>query len=129
MHHASDSNAAQKVCRLLRALSTPEPQRLADIADSAGVNKATALRRLASMAGEGFVLRDEASKRYTLGDEALALGIVMHGCDHIRDRARPTLLRLAALTSCITQHLGQPVPQLRKAAVNLSHEYAQMAAA
>lgn len=98
MRHASDSNAAQKVCRLLRALSTPVPQRLADIAESSGVNKATALRLLESMAGEGFVVRDEATKRYTLGDEALALGIAMQGRDHIRDRARPTLLRLAAST-------------------------------
>lgn len=98
MRHASDSNAAQKVCRLLRALSTPVPQRLADIAESSGVNKATALRLLDSMTGEGFVVRDEATKRYTLGDEALALGIAMQGRDHIRDRARPTLLRLAAST-------------------------------
>ena len=98
MRHTSDSNAAQKVCRLLRALSTPVPQRLADIAESSGVNKATALRLLDSLIGEGFVVRDEATKRYTLGDEALALGIAMQGRDHIRDRARPTLLRLAAST-------------------------------
>lgn len=98
MRHTSDSNAAQKVCRLLRALSTPVPQRLADIAEGSGVNKATALRLLDSLIGEGFVVRDEATKRYTLGDEALALGIAMQGRDHIRDRARPTLLRLAAST-------------------------------
>lgn len=98
MRQASDTNAAQKVCRLLRALSTPVPQRLADIAEGSGVNKATALRLLESLIGEGFVVRDEATKRYTLGDEALALGIAMQGRDHIRDRARPTLLRLAAAT-------------------------------
>ena len=98
MRHTSDSNAAQKVCRLLRALSTPVPQRLADIAEGSGVNKATALRLLDSLIGEGFVVRDEATKRYALGDEALALGIAMQGRDHIRDRARPTLLRLAAST-------------------------------
>jgi DNA-binding IclR family transcriptional regulator len=98
MRHASDTNAAQKVCRLLRALSTPVPQRLADIAESSGVNKATALRLLESLIGEGYVVRDDATKRYTLGDEALALGIAMQGRDHIRDRARPALLRLAAST-------------------------------
>lgn len=98
MRQASDTNAAQKVCRLLRALSTPVPQRLADIAEGSGVNKATALRLIDSLIAEGFVVRDEATKRYMLGDEALALGIAMQGRDHIRDRARPALLRLAAAT-------------------------------
>jgi hypothetical protein len=74
------------------------PQRLADVAEGSGVNKATALRLLESLIDEGFVVRDEATRRYALGDEALALGIAMQGRDHIRDRARPTLLRLAAAT-------------------------------
>ena len=98
MHQTSDTNSAQKVCRILRVLSTPLPLRLADIANASGVNKATALRLLDTLIGEGFVVRDEATKRYALGDEAIALGIAMQGRDHIRDRARPTLLRLAALT-------------------------------
>jgi DNA-binding IclR family transcriptional regulator len=98
MRHLSDTNSAQKVCRLLRALSTPVPQRLADVAEGSGVNKATALRLLESLIDEGFVVRDEATRRYALGDEALTLGIAMQGRDHIRDRARPTLLRLAAAT-------------------------------
>lgn len=98
MRHTSDTNSAQKVCRLLRALSTPVPQRLADLAESSGVNKATALRLIESLIAEGFVARDQATKRYALGDEALTLGIAMQGRDHIRDRARPTLLRLASAT-------------------------------
>lgn len=98
MRHSSDTNSVQKVCRLLRALSTPVPQRLADLAEHSGINKATVLRLVESLAAEGFVVRDEATKRYLLGDEALALGIAMQGRDHIRDRARPTLLRLAAST-------------------------------
>lgn len=98
MHQTSDTNSAQKVCRILRVLSTPLPLRLADIAGGSGVNKATALRLLETLIAEGFVVRDEATKRYALGDEAIALGIAMQGRDHIRDRARPALLRLAALT-------------------------------
>jgi DNA-binding IclR family transcriptional regulator len=98
MRQASDSNSAQKVCRILRVLSTPQPLRLADIADASGVNKATALRLLDTLIAEGFVVRDEVTKRYLLGDEALALGIAMQGRDHIRDRARPALMRLAALS-------------------------------
>lgn len=98
MHQTSDSNSAQKVCRILRVMSTPQPLRLADIANASGVNKATALRLLDTLIGEGFVVRDTATKRYALGEEAIALGIAMQGRDHIRDRARPALLRLAALS-------------------------------
>ncbi|MEF7612562.1 IclR family transcriptional regulator [Aquincola sp. MAHUQ-54] len=98
MRHASDTNAVQKVLRILRVMSTPLPLRLADIAAASGIHKATALRLLDTMIAEGFVVRDEATKRYLLGDEAVTLGIAMQGRDHIRDRARPSLLRLAALT-------------------------------
>lgn len=98
MHQPSDTNATQKVCRILRALSSPQPLRLADIAELSGVNKATALRLLETLIDEGFVLRDATSKRYTLGDAAVLLGIAMQGRDHIRERARSSLVRLAALS-------------------------------
>ncbi len=98
MHQASDTNSAQKVCRILRVLSTPQPLRLADISSQSDVNKATTLRLLETLIAEGFVHRDTATKRYTLGDEALVLGVAMQGRDHIRDRARPALVRLAALS-------------------------------
>ena len=98
MRQSSETNSAQKICRILRVLSTPQPLRLADIAEGSGINRATVLRLLDTLIAEGFVVRDEASKRYLLGDEALHLGIAMQGRDHIRDRARPLLLQLAALT-------------------------------
>ncbi|MFN7275803.1 MAG: helix-turn-helix domain-containing protein, partial [bacterium] len=50
MAHASDTNPAQKVCRVLRALSTPSPMRLADIAEATALNKATVLRLLDTLA-------------------------------------------------------------------------------
>ena len=49
MHQASDTNSAQKVCRILRVLSTPQPLRLADISDGSGLNKATTLRLLETL--------------------------------------------------------------------------------
>ena len=97
MHQPSTTNVAQKVCRLLRVLSTPQPLRLADVCAESGLNKASALRLLDTLTQEGFVQRDAQTKRYTLGEQALVLGVAMQGRDHIRDRARPTLLRLAAL--------------------------------
>ena len=98
MHQTSPTNSVQKVCRILRVLSTPQPLRLADLSGESGLNKATALRLLGTLIAEGFVQRDAATKRYSLGDEALVLGVAMQGRDHIRDRARPALLRLAGLS-------------------------------
>ncbi len=98
MHQTSDSNSAQKVCRILRVLSTPQPLRLVDICEGADLNKASTLRLLDTLIGEGFVQRDPASKRYVLGDQALVLGMAMQGRDHIRERARPALVRLAAMS-------------------------------
>ena len=98
MARASDTNPVQKVCRVLRVLSAPAPLRLADIAEAPGLNKATVLRLLDTLIDEGFVRRDANSKRYSLGDEAAVLGIAMQGRDHVRDRARPWLVRLAGLS-------------------------------
>ena len=109
MRPASATNAAQKVCRLLSVLSTPQPLRLTDIVAASGINKATTLRLLDTLIAEDFVQRDPASKRYLLGDAALVLGIAMQGRDHIRERARPALL----------------VPAMIKAAAELSAPCAQ----
>ena len=98
MYQASSTNAAEKVCRILKVMSTPSPLRLADIAEQSAVNKATASRILDTLIQEGFVQRDPVNKRYLLGNEALVLGMAMQGRDHIRDRARPALVRLAALS-------------------------------
>jgi DNA-binding IclR family transcriptional regulator len=98
MYQASSTNAAEKVCRILKVMSTPLPLRLADIAEQSAVNKATASRILDTLIQEGFVQRDPVNKRYLLGNEALVLGMAMQGRDHIRDRARPALVRLAALS-------------------------------
>lgn len=97
MPKASDSSAIQKVCRVLRALSEPEPLRLADVAASTDLNKATVLRLLDALADEGFVERDDATKRYRLGEAAMVMGLAAQGRNHLRDRARPWLLRLAGL--------------------------------
>jgi DNA-binding IclR family transcriptional regulator len=97
MPKASDTSSVQKVCRILRALSVPEALRLADIAAATGLNKATVLRLLESLAEEGFVERDEDSKRYRLGEHATLMGLASQGRDLLRDRARPWLMRLATL--------------------------------
>jgi DNA-binding IclR family transcriptional regulator len=95
---ASDSNSVQKVCRILRALSAPQPLRLADVCATTGLHKATALRLLEALSEEGFVQRDAQTKRFALGEESLVLGIAMQSRDHVSKRARPWLVRLAGLS-------------------------------
>jgi DNA-binding IclR family transcriptional regulator len=98
MPRPSDTSAIQKICRILRTLSVPEPLRLADVSAATGLNKATALRLLDALSAEGFVERDDATKRYRLGNQALLLGLAMQGRDHVRERARPWLVKLAAMS-------------------------------
>jgi DNA-binding IclR family transcriptional regulator len=98
MQAASDSSSVQKVCRILRVLSTPQPLRLADICIGTGLHKATALRLLEALAQEGFVERDAGTKRFMLGEASLLLGLAMQGRDHVSKRARPWLVRLAGLS-------------------------------
>lgn len=98
MPRTSDGNSVQKICRILRALSAPQPLRLADVCGATALNKATTLRLLGALAREGFVQRNPGSKRYTLGEEALVLGIAMQGRDHISKWARPWLVKLAGLS-------------------------------
>ena len=98
MYQASNTNAAQKVCRILKTLSSPTPLRLADIVQGSDVSAPTTLRILETLMDEGFVERDDVNKRYMLGQQALILGMAMQGRDHIRERARASLVRLAALT-------------------------------
>ena len=54
MRQTSDSNSAQKVCRILRVLSTPQPLRLVDICSGADLSKASVLRLLETLIAEGF---------------------------------------------------------------------------
>ncbi|GAC1534683.1 MAG: IclR family transcriptional regulator [Ramlibacter sp.] len=97
MYQVSSTNAPQKVCRILKILSNPESLRLADIAAGAELSAPTSLRILETLIEEGFVRRDPANpKRYLLGNQALVLGMAMQGREHVRDRARPALVRLAA---------------------------------
>ncbi|MGT2491214.1 helix-turn-helix domain-containing protein [Cupriavidus basilensis] len=64
-----------KACRLLRALCRMRAIRacLTDLAVAAGVDKASALRLLDTLAAEGFIARDADTKAFSLGPEWLAL--------------------------------------------------------
>jgi DNA-binding IclR family transcriptional regulator len=71
-------NAIQKVCAILRVLAQRSPLRLTEIADATSLNKATALRILATPIEEGFVSRVAGAKTYELGQEARVMAVGRH---------------------------------------------------
>jgi DNA-binding IclR family transcriptional regulator len=91
-------NSVQKACRILRSLTEPRVSRLSEVATQAGLNKVTTLRILEVLTREGFVRRDEATKTYSLGSEVGILAAAMRDRDDLRSRARPSLVRMAAVT-------------------------------
>jgi len=93
----SPLSSVEKACRILRSLSGAQTLRLADIAAQTAINKATALRILDTLAREGYARRTEASKQWSLGDEAFVLGVAASSRVDIRERARASLVRLAAM--------------------------------
>lgn len=94
----SPLSSVEKACRILRSLSGAETLRLADIASQTAINKATALRILDTLAREGYARRANASKQWSLGDEAYVLGVAASARVDIRERARASLVRLAAMS-------------------------------
>lgn len=90
------TNAVQKVCAVLRALSGPASMRLTAIAEAAQLNKVTALRILETLMVEGFVQRVPGGKTYRLGNEALVMAAARQGTPGVAELAAPGLLRLAA---------------------------------
>lgn len=91
-------NSVQKACRILRSLTEPRVSRLSEVATQAGLNKVTTLRILEVLTREGFVRRDEATKTYSLGTEVGILAAAMRDRDDLRSRARPSLVRMAAVS-------------------------------
>ena len=95
---ASAINSVQKSCRILRSLTEPRVSRLSEIAAQAGLNKVTTLRILEVLTREGFVKRDDKTKTYSLGSEVFILAAALRDRDDLRARARPSLVRLAAMS-------------------------------
>ena len=95
---ASAINSVQKSCRILRSLTEPRVSRLSEVASQAGLNKVTTLRILEVLCREGFVKREDKIKTYSLGNEVFVLSAALRDRDDLRVRARPSLVRLAAMS-------------------------------
>lgn len=92
---AETTSSVQKACRILRALTDSRTTRLTDLAAAAGLDKATALRLLETLARDGFVARDAETKQYSPGTELFVLGAAALARFDPRPAVRPSLLRLA----------------------------------
>jgi len=93
----STTNAVEKTCRILCALTDPGIRRLVDIAGCTGIDKATALRILGILQQEGLVERDTA-KHYRFGAEAYAMAAALREPRNLQVAARPALAELARTT-------------------------------
>jgi len=99
----ASSGGAQTVDRALSLLrlvagAPADGLRLADLAEAGGLDRATALRLLTSLANHGFVDQDASSKRYTLGLEFFTLAAAASNRYDLTEVARATLRRLSAET-------------------------------
>ncbi|HOA94145.1 MAG TPA: helix-turn-helix domain-containing protein, partial [Quisquiliibacterium sp.] len=94
---ADPSSSVQKACSILRVMSDARNARLTDIALAAGLDKATALRLLDVLLRNGFVVRNPANKRYSLGPEIFTLGAAAVARNDPRAVARASLIRLVRL--------------------------------
>ncbi|MET0282567.1 MAG: IclR family transcriptional regulator [Luteibacter sp.] len=95
---SSPTNAAEKTCRVLCALSDPRIRRMSDIAAATQISKVSVLRVLETLVAEGLVQRDQTSKEYSYGPEAYIMASALSARHDLRAAARPSLSRLAELT-------------------------------
>lgn len=94
----STTNAFEKPLRILKVMSDPRNSRLIDIARAAGVDTASAMRALRVLIDEGFVSRDEVTKRYAYGDESYVLALALQLRRDLKSAASLSMPRLAAAT-------------------------------
>jgi DNA-binding IclR family transcriptional regulator len=94
----STTSSVQKTARILCALSDPATRQLKHIAAATGIDKASVLRILNELCDEGLVHRKESTKSYSYGVEMYAISAALSASANLRAVARPSLVRLAALT-------------------------------
>jgi DNA-binding IclR family transcriptional regulator len=94
---AEAPSSVGKACRILRTIAHLQQARLTDIAQATGLDKATVLRLLETLAREGFVVRDPDAKLYRGGPELQLAGAAALARSDPRAAVRPSLVRLAGV--------------------------------
>ncbi|WCK56675.1 IclR family transcriptional regulator [Aneurinibacillus sp. Ricciae_BoGa-3] len=88
-------SSVKNALRLLRSFSLDEPEKkVTDLANSLGIGKSTVSRLLATLASEGFVIKDPETQKYRLGLSILSLNTVVTSNLEINREAQPILKRL-----------------------------------
>lgn len=87
-------STVERAVRILRVMSDGTKARLTDIAEAAGLDKATTLRLLEALLRDGFVERNAQTKQFTLGPELMVLGAAALKRFDPRPLVRPSLMRL-----------------------------------
>ncbi len=88
-------SSVKNALRLLRSFSIEEPEKkVTDLATSLGIGKSTVSRLLATLASEGFVVKDPETQKYRLGLSILHLNTVATSNLEIHRESLPILQRL-----------------------------------
>lgn len=94
------NQSVQRAIALLRAVAVApsDGERLADLAATAGLDRGTAHRILATLVDGGMVEQDAKTKRYHLGIEFFTLASAASNRFDVQEITRTSLERLASLT-------------------------------
>lgn len=99
MSAASPATGAQTITRAIRALKLiaeqPNGMRLTDLAEGLQLAQPTAHRLLQTLMGERMLVRDDRTRRYTLGPLVFELGLASTYQFNLRDICMPILESLA----------------------------------
>jgi DNA-binding IclR family transcriptional regulator len=88
-------SSVKNALRILRGFSIEEPEKkVTDLASSLGLGKSTVSRLLATLASEGFVIKDQETQKYRLGLTILHLNTIVTSNLEINRESLPILQRL-----------------------------------
>ena len=88
-------SSVKNALRLLRSFSVDEPQKkVTDLATSLGLGKSTVSRLLATLASEGFVIKDPETQKYRLGLSILNLNTIVVSNLEVNRESQPILQKL-----------------------------------
>lgn len=103
------AQAALRAVRLLKLFTNERPEMsLAEISQTAGLNKTTTHRLLQALQSEALIERNSVTNAYSLGAAVMALGVQALSSSDLRRRIRP-LLKMLARESGETATLEVPV--------------------
>ncbi|MFC4766532.1 IclR family transcriptional regulator [Effusibacillus consociatus] len=88
-------SSVKNALRILRSFTLDEPEKkVTDLASELGLGKSSVSRLLATMASEGFVIKDPETQKYRLGLTILGLNTVAISCLEVTRESQPILQRL-----------------------------------